>query len=178
MKFAKMFFMFAAVFVFTVFIGSLSHAASTETALKPVPINFGHDRCKRCFMLIRSPRYSAEVGNMQSGKIYKFDDIGCAVMWLYKDCHFAWYKSAKIWVSDAKTGKWLNAKTACWVDGEITPMHFGFGAYKRGEINKTCLNWKTVKKLILKRGIKKENRMKKFVPKKWEIKVKKMCILN
>ncbi len=167
-----------AVFMFIIYSGQTSANAAGTMQLKPVPINFGHDKCKRCLMKIKSKRYSAEVGNVKTGKVYKFDDIGCAVMWLYHDCNFGWKKSAKIWVTDAKTGKWLNAKTACWVGGEITPMHFGFGAYKKGETNKKCLSWKVARKLILKKGIKMENHMKKFMPKKWAMKAKQMCILK
>ncbi|WP_051904392.1 nitrous oxide reductase accessory protein NosL [Hippea jasoniae] len=151
------------------------YSSTTFAKLNPIPINFGKDKCQRCFMKIKSPRYSAEIGNPQNGKIYKFDDIGCAVMWLYQDCKFPWKNKAKIWVTDAKTGKWLNAKTACWIDGEITPMHFGLGAYKKGEINKKCLTWQEAKKLLLERGIKKEKMMAKFKPKMWEMKKAKMC---
>ncbi len=152
--------------------------AVSAATLKPVPIKFGQDKCKRCLMKIKSPKFSAEVGNPETGKVYKFDDIGCAVMWLYYDCKFPWASKAKIWVTDAKTGKWLDAKKACWVDGMITPMRFGLGAFKKGEVNKKCLTWEEAKKLLLKRGIKKENHMKKFMPKKWEMKAKQMCILK
>jgi len=149
-----------------------------KMVLKPQPIKFGHDRCKRCGMVIKSPYFAAEVGNPLTGKIYKFDDIGCAVMWLYHDCHFVWAKGAKIWVTDAKTGKWLNAKGACWVDGMMTPMHFGLGAFKKGETHKRCLSWNEAKKLLLERGIKKEKMMMKKMPKMWKMKVKKMCVLD
>jgi len=178
MKFFKFSLLAAALLMFVFHFNTATALAANSAQLKPVPINFGHDKCKRCLMKIKSKRYSAEVGNVKTGKVYKFDDIGCAVMWLYHDCHFGWKKNAKIWVTDAKTKKWLNAKTACWVDGEITPMHFGLGAYKKGETNKKCLSWKTAKQLLLKRGIKKENHMKKFMPKMWKMKAKKMCILK
>ncbi len=178
MKFFRFGMWFFAVVMFMAFSGQRSSFAVSMTQLKPVSINFGHDKCKRCLMKIKSKRYSAEVGNIKTGKVYKFDDIGCAVMWLYHDCKFGWESSAKIWVTDAKTGKWLNAKTACWIDGQITPMHFGLGAYKKGEISKKCLSWKTAKRLLLKRGIKMENHMKKFMPKKWAMKAKQMCTLK
>ncbi len=178
MKLFKFGLWFLAVLIFSYYSNHSLAVAANSSVLKPVAINFGHDKCKRCLMKIKSKRYAAEVGNTKTKKIYKFDDIGCAVMWLYHDCNFGWKKSAKIWVTDAKTKKWLDAKTACWVDGEITPMHFGLGAYKKGEVDKKCLSWKTAKKLLLERGIKKENHMKKFMPKKWEMKAKKMCILK
>jgi len=152
--------------------------SQAKMSLKPQPINFGHDKCKRCMMVIKSPYFSAEVGNPVTGKIYKFDDIGCAVMWLYHDCHFNWEKKAVLWVTDAKTGKWINVKQACWVDGMITPMHFGLGAYRKGEVNKKCLSWNEAKRLLLERGIKKEKMMMKKMPKMFKMKLKKMCVLK
>ncbi len=162
------------------FLVSLMFAAvsQAESNLKPQPIKFGHDKCQRCMMKIRSPYFSAEVGNPLTGKVYKFDDIGCAVMWLYHDCHFNWSKEAVVWVTDAKTGKWLNAEDACWVDGMMTPMHFGLGAFKKGEIGKKCLNWNEAKRLLLERGIKKEKMMMKRMPKILKMKLKKMCTLK
>ena len=170
----------AAVAVLVVLAVALMFAVGSQAkvTLKPQPINFGHDKCKRCMMKIKSPYFSAEVGNPETGKVYKFDDIGCAVMWLYHDCHFGWANKALVWVTDAKTGKWLNAKDACWVDGMMTPMHFGLGAFKKGETDKKCLSWNEAKKLLLERGIKKEKMMMKKMPKMFKMKLKKMCVLK
>ncbi len=156
----------------------LSFSSQAKLSFKPQPIKFGHDKCQRCMMIIKSPYFSAEVGNPKTGKVYKFDDIGCAVMWLYHDCHFGWKSKALVWVTDAKTGKWLNAKNACWVDGMITPMHFGFGAFKEGETDKKCMSWNEAKKLLLEKGIKKEKMMMKKMPKMFKMKLRKMCVLK
>ncbi len=120
-----------------------------NNALKPVPIRWGEDTCTRCDMSIVDAYHAVEVINPITKKTYKFDDIGCAVLWLYKEHKFKWAKKAVIWVTSAKNGAWLHAKTACWVSGQITPMGFGFGAYKeKPKQYKKCIPWKQVVKDI------------------------------
>ena len=123
-----------------------------NTAMKPVPIRWGEDTCVRCDMSIVDGYHAAEIINPITKKTYKFDDIGCAVLWLLKDHKFKWAKKAVIWVTSAKNGKWLNAKKACWVSGQITPMGFGFGAYEtKPKDIKQCIPWKDVVKSIFKK---------------------------
>jgi len=45
---------------------------------KPEPINYGHDECEFCRMLITDNKYGAELVT-DKGKIYKFDSIECMV---------------------------------------------------------------------------------------------------
>jgi len=45
---------------------------------KPEPINYGHDECEFCRMLITDNKYGAELVTGK-GKIYKFDSIECMV---------------------------------------------------------------------------------------------------
>jgi hypothetical protein len=59
---------------------------------------------------------------------YKFDDLGCAVLWL-KEEKIPWAAQAIIWITDAKTGAWIDARKAKYVSGTITPMAYGFAAY-------------------------------------------------
>jgi copper chaperone NosL len=44
----------------------------------PEPINYGHDECEFCRMLITDNKYGAELVT-DKGKIYKFDSIECMV---------------------------------------------------------------------------------------------------
>ncbi len=123
-----------------------------NTAMKPVPIRWGEDVCVRCDMSIVDGYHAAEIIDPITKKTYKFDDIGCAILWLYKEHKHKWAKKAVIWVTSAKNGAWLNAKKSCWVDGQITPMGFGFGAYKNKPKDvKKCIPWKNVVKSVFKK---------------------------
>jgi len=44
----------------------------------PEPINYGHDECDFCRMLITDNRYGAELVT-DKGKVFKFDEIGCMI---------------------------------------------------------------------------------------------------
>ena len=44
----------------------------------PEPINYGHDECEFCRMLITDNKYGAELFT-DKGKVYKFDSIECMV---------------------------------------------------------------------------------------------------
>ena len=93
-------------------------------------IHWDRDVCQRCKMVVSERKYAAEIVNPNTGKVYKFDDIGCAVMWL-KEEHIPWADKAKIWVTDAKSGKWLDAKSAKYTDDSITPMAYGISAFSK-----------------------------------------------
>jgi copper chaperone NosL len=43
---------------------------------QPVPIQFGHDACDYCKMVIMDPKFGAELVTTK-GKAFKFDDINC-----------------------------------------------------------------------------------------------------
>lgn len=45
---------------------------------EPEPINYGHDECEFCRMLITDNKYGAELIT-DKGKVYKFDSIECMV---------------------------------------------------------------------------------------------------
>ncbi|PHS58004.1 MAG: hypothetical protein COB17_04710 [Sulfurimonas sp.] len=92
-------------------------------------MHWDRDMCSRCIMVISDRKHSVQVQNPNSNKIYKFDDIGCMVIWSIES-KINWIKDAKISVTDAKTGEWCDAKTAYYSRGNTTPMNFGFSAYK------------------------------------------------
>ena len=70
--------------------------------------------------------------NPHTGRRYFFDDIGCVVLW-FKENKIAWSEEAVIWVNDAKTGEWIDARKAFYDTENITPMAYGFGAHVRKE---------------------------------------------
>ena len=98
-------------------------------------MHWDRDMCERCQMAVSERKYAVQIINPTSNKVYKFDDIGCAVLWLQEE-HIAWSGSAIIWITDAKTGKWIDAKTAIYTDDSITPMAFGFAAYGKTDAPK------------------------------------------
>ncbi len=93
-------------------------------------MHWDRDMCERCKMAISERKFAVQVLDPKTGKAYKFDDIGCAVLWFDEE-KIPWQNQAKIWITDAKTGKWIDARTAIYTDDSITPMAFGFAAYTK-----------------------------------------------
>ena len=93
-------------------------------------MHWDRDMCERCKMAISERKFAAQVINPRTGKVYKFDDLGCAVLWLDEE-KIPWREKAVIWITDAKTGEWIDARKALYVDGAITPMAYGLAAYSR-----------------------------------------------
>ena len=98
--------------------------------LKPEEMHWDRDSCERCNMAISERKYAVQVINPMTKKHYKFDDIGCAILWFDEE-KIPWKDKAIIWITDAKTGKWINAKTALYTDDSITPMAYGISAYSK-----------------------------------------------
>ena len=93
-------------------------------------VRWDREICARCAMAVSDRNYSAQVRGGREGKkskVYKFDDLGCAVIWLDKQ---NWKDDARteVWVNDHRDDKWINAKTAWYVKMNNTPMDYGLGA--------------------------------------------------
>ncbi len=93
-------------------------------------MHWDRDMCERCKMAISERKYAVQVINPKTNRLYKFDDIGCAVLWM-KEEKIPWSDKAIIWITDAKSGKWIDAKRAKYTDDSITPMAFGFAAFTK-----------------------------------------------
>jgi copper chaperone NosL len=96
----------------------------------PIEVRWDKDVCVRCLMSVSDRRYSAQVRGGEAGgrtRVYLFDDLGCAVLWLEQQ---GWRDDSRteIWVTDENTGEWLDARKAAYVTGRITPMDYGLGA--------------------------------------------------
>ena len=64
----------------------------------PVEVKWDRDTCERCRMVLSDRFHSAQVRGGPAGektKVYKFDDIGCAVIWL----------EDKTWKDEQRTAK-------------------------------------------------------------------------
>ena len=106
--------------------------AFTGCEKKPVgaveQMHWDRDMCERCKMAISERKFAVQIIDPQSGKSYKFDDIGCAVLWMDEE-KILWREKAIIWITDAKNGRWIDARKAKYTEDAITPMAFGFAAY-------------------------------------------------
>jgi len=106
----------------------LSGCGESRKKGEAAKVHWDRDMCERCKMVVSERKYAAEIVNPENNKVYYFDDLGCAVLWL-KEEKIPWADRAKIWVTDAKTGEWLDARTAKYTDDSITPMAYGIAAF-------------------------------------------------
>ena len=94
----------------------------------PGPVKLGRDACDFCGMILSEIRYAAEIRGGPSNKLFKFDDVGCAVHFTMRNACAA-EASAKFWAMSHQDGTtWLDARQAAYRQGLPTPMGYGFAA--------------------------------------------------
>ena len=122
-------------------------------------MHWDRDMCERCKMAISERKFAVQIIDPKTGKDYKFDEIGCAVLWMDEE-KIPWKDKAIIWITDAKTGEWIDARKAKYIYGAITPMAFGFAAYSEQTLPKKAkaVDFAAVAEKI--REIEKENSKK------------------
>lgn len=133
-------FMLASVFLLS---------ACSEQNTGPANIKWDRDSCERCRMMLSDRQFSAQIRvfpkDKKRSQVKPFDDIGCATLWLetteYKDD-----PKTEIWVRHYKSDAWIDAKTAWYVKGLVTPMAYGLGA--QTEKVAGALNFEQAKKHI------------------------------
>lgn len=108
----------------------LLSACSGEPQTGPVETKWDRDSCERCRMVLSEPHYATQIRYFPPGKrsrVAKFDDFGCAVLWLQQQ---PWKQDSKteIWVADYRNGGWIDARSAQYVSRNNTPMAYGLGA--------------------------------------------------
>lgn len=108
----------------------LLSGCSGQEATGPVDVRWDRETCTRCAMAVSDRHSSAQVRGAPAGqrtRVYTFDDIGCAVIWLDGQ---SWKDDARtaIWVTDHRTGQWLDARTATFVAGKRSSMGYDLGA--------------------------------------------------
>jgi len=131
------------------FILMVLTACSQQEETGPGKVRWDQESCTRCAMAVSDRKFSAQVrGGDAAGstKLYKFDDIGCAVIWLDQQ---QWKEDPRteIWVTDYRDGKWIDASKAFYVTGRITPMGYGLGA--QPEVAAEVLDFSGAKKHIM-----------------------------
>ncbi len=92
-------------------------------------VHFDRDMCARCAMVVSDRKNTVQAIDPATGKYYLFDDIGCMILW-FDDEKIPWKDKAVIWITDAKSGKWIDARKAFYDTENITPMAYGFSAHK------------------------------------------------
>ena len=105
-------------------------ACSGDPGTGPLDVKWDRYTCERCRMVLSDRKHSAQVRVPQAegrSKIVFFDDIGCAVVWL-EDKPFRDDTRTEIWVTDWRTGDWIDARKAVYLTGQVTPMEYGLGA--------------------------------------------------
>ncbi len=123
-------------------------------------VHWDRDMCERCKMVVSDRHNTVQVINPQTNRSYMFDDIGCMVLW-FDDEKIAWADNAKIWITDAQTGKWIDARMAYYDTENITPMAYGFAAHDSNGTAKEhskMINFEEVSKRIFKIEAKKNRK--------------------
>lgn len=97
----------------------------------PGEVKWDRSTCERCRMVVSDRKHAAQVrylpDNKKRSRLMHFDDIGCAVIWL-QDKPWKDDPKTEIWVTDRHTGDWLDARSATYIPGDLTPMEYGLGA--------------------------------------------------
>ena len=116
-------------------------------------VHWDRDMCERCKMVVSDRNYAAQLTDPKTGRTYYFDDIGCVILW-FKESHIDWGDKTKIWVTDEKSGQWIDAREAKWSVESITPMGYGFAAHKKGTEpkDKEIIDFDEVTKRVIKIG--------------------------
>lgn len=92
----------------------------------PIPIAYGQDTCDACRMIISEAPHAAQMRLAE--KVEMFDDIGCLIERMSKAA-----APIELWVTDQKTGQWIDARSAHFSQSETfkTPMASGIAAFAR-----------------------------------------------
>lgn len=105
-------------------------ACSGQPDSGPIEVKWDRDTCHRCSMVLSDRHHSAQIRIKEKekrSKVFLFDDIGCALIWM-DDKPWREAPETEIWVNDHRSGAWIDARTAYYLSGQITPMEYGFGA--------------------------------------------------
>jgi copper chaperone NosL len=116
----------AAVLVAVIVLAGCSGGSDTG----PGQVRWDKVSCERCLMSVSDRHFSAQIRGgpaERKSRLFFFDDFGCAVLWLHEQ-PWRGEPRTEIWVTDAQTGQWLDARKARFSTGFITPMDFGLGA--------------------------------------------------
>jgi len=95
----------------------------------PAPVEpvWGKQACGHCMMLVSEKPPSAQA-LLADGSRFFFDDVGCMAAWTQRE-----QADAKaLWVRGPGGNGWVDARTATFSAGNVTPMDFGYLADSKG----------------------------------------------
>ena len=124
----------------------------------PEPIDYGHDECAHCRMIISDRKFGGELIT-QKGKLYKFDSI---------ECMAAYYGGTSVpevqslWTIDfSNPGMWVKADEAFYMQSKNLPSPMGMflSSYAvrekaeemKAQLQGDLLNWQEVMGLVNKK---------------------------
>lgn len=127
-----------SIFFLFLFIGCQED--SLPNGMKKV--HWDRDICQRCKMIISERKFTVQIVHPTTKEAFMFDDLGCAVLWFIED-ELNWFDKANVYITDAVSGQWLNAKEAIYIADTLTPMGYGLSAYSKQTIlkNSTHLSY-------------------------------------
>jgi len=111
----------AALLSFLLFV-----ACSREPGSGPAGVKWDRDVCERCSMVISDRAFAAQVRD-SDGRVHRFDDPGCAALWLGEHGEQV---AREIWVRELVGDDWLDAREAYFVRVDNSPMGYGHGAQR------------------------------------------------
>jgi len=103
---------------------------SSEPETGAGKMHWDREICARCAMAVSDRQFAVQVRGAvaeKPTKLYKFDDIGCAILWLEQQ---EWENDPRteMWIIDHLTNKWIDAMKAHYVPADNTPMDYGLAA--------------------------------------------------
>ncbi len=152
-----------AAIILCVFILFLGCEKKIEKGLHEV--HWDRDMCELCKMVVSDRKHTVQAVNPQNGKSYMFDDIGCTVLW-FEEEKISWKHKANIFITDRKSGEFIDARKAHYDTNSRTPMDFGFAAYKNEDDlkGKEMINYEEVYLRILRGETMQNTQIKKANP--------------
>ncbi len=93
----------------------------------PAEVRWDRDTCERCRMLLSDRHFGAQYRDAK-GKAHLFDDPGEMMLSFQEKTKSD--SKLQLYVTDAESGEWLDARKAHYSVGHMTPMGFGYGAHK------------------------------------------------
>jgi len=121
-----------------------------------VEIKWDRDTCTRCSMAISDRRFACEVRGGPKNQAFKFDDIGCLVIWLRdKKAEYPWLaeSATRYWVADlgnkAEIMKWLDPRQAHYIT-KTSPMAYNFGAAAYPQMG--SMDFESMRQHVLAKG--------------------------
>ncbi len=115
--------------LYTIFVLVLS-GCSGEPETGSVEVKWDQNNCERCRMMLSDRYFAAQIRYFPEAKrsrVVKFDDIGCATLWL-KDQQWKADPKTEIWVTDFRSGEWIDARKATYIHKNNSPMGYDLGA--------------------------------------------------